>query len=55
MEKRKGCDVLVVGGGPAGVMAALHAAKAGAETCLVDSRPVPGEKILLKNTKARMI
>jgi predicted Rossmann fold flavoprotein len=47
MEKRKGCDVLVVGGGPAGVIAALHAAKAGAETCLVDSRPVPGEKILL--------
>ncbi len=47
MEKRKGCDVLVVGGGPAGMTAALHAAKLGAETTLADARPIPGEKILL--------
>jgi hypothetical protein len=47
MEKRKGFDVLVVGGGPAGMMAAHHAAQRGAEVALVDSRPVPGEKILL--------
>jgi predicted Rossmann fold flavoprotein len=47
MKKRKGCDVLIVGGGPAGMMAALHAAKAGADVCVVDSRPVPGAKMLL--------
>ncbi len=37
----------MVGGGPAGLAAAWHAARAGAEVCLVDGRPVPGEKILL--------
>ncbi len=47
MEKRKGCDVLVIGGGPAGLTAAWHAAMAGAEVCVADSRAVPGEKILL--------
>ncbi|MEW5826859.1 MAG: aminoacetone oxidase family FAD-binding enzyme [Candidatus Bipolaricaulota bacterium] len=45
--KRQGCDVLVVGGGPAGILAAYHAAKAGATVILVDVRPVPGEKIAL--------
>jgi hypothetical protein len=47
MKKRKGCDVLIVGGGPAGMTAALCAAKAGADVCVVDSRPVPGAKMLL--------
>lgn len=37
----------MVGGGPAGLAAAWHAARTGAEVCLVDGRPVPGEKILL--------
>ncbi len=47
MKKRKGFDVLVIGGGPAGLTAALHAAKAGVDVCVVDSRPIPGQKILL--------
>jgi glycine/D-amino acid oxidase-like deaminating enzyme len=36
------CDVLVIGGGPAGLSAAIAAAEAGAETVLLDERPVPG-------------
>jgi thioredoxin reductase len=35
-------DVLVVGGGPAGLTAAIAAAQAGAVTVLVDERPAPG-------------
>ena len=38
--KRYGfCDVLVLGGGPAGIAAALSAASAGASTMLVDENP----------------
>ena len=29
-------DILIVGGGPAGSMAALHAAKAGVSVCLLE-------------------
>jgi NADPH-dependent 2,4-dienoyl-CoA reductase/sulfur reductase-like enzyme len=35
-------DVLVIGGGPAGLMAAIASARAGAVTALVDERPVSG-------------
>ena len=35
-------DILVVGGGPAGLSAAAAAAEAGARVVLVDERPVPG-------------
>src|SRR5262245_2225445 len=36
------CDVLVVGGGPAGLSAATPAAETGVKVVLVDERPVPG-------------
>ena len=36
------CDVAVVGGGPAGLAAALAAAESGADTVLVEREPEPG-------------
>ena len=36
------CDVLVVGAGPAGLMAAREAARAGARVILADDQPLPG-------------
>ena len=36
------CDVLVIGAGPAGLMAALTAARSGARVVLVDDTPAPG-------------
>src|SRR5262245_32356318 len=36
------CDVVVVGGGPAGLSAAVAAAESGAKVVLIDERPVPG-------------
>jgi NADPH-dependent 2,4-dienoyl-CoA reductase/sulfur reductase-like enzyme len=36
------CDVLVVGGGPAGLSAATVAAEAGVAVVMIDERPVPG-------------
>ncbi len=40
------CDVLVAGAGPAGLMAALAASRAGASVLLVDERLTPGENLL---------
>jgi digeranylgeranylglycerophospholipid reductase len=38
-------DVIVVGAGPAGSMAALHAAKGGAKTALLEKMKLPREKL----------
>jgi geranylgeranyl reductase family protein len=38
-------DVIVVGAGPAGSMAALHSAKSGANTALLDMKELPREKL----------
>ena len=40
------CDVLIVGGGPAGITAALMAAKSGKKILLVDEKPEIGENLL---------
>ena len=40
------CDILVVGGGPAGIAAAHAAAVAGARVVLADERPRPGGSLL---------
>lgn len=41
-ERHAHCDVLVIGGGPAGLSAALAATRAGAHVVLADDRPVLG-------------
>jgi len=45
------CDVLVVGAGPAGLMAAWAAAKAGARVILADERATLGGCLLKENTR----
>ena len=42
----KRCEVLVVGGGPAGMCAAAEAARCGAETLLVEDKHKPGGQLL---------
>ena len=39
-------DILIVGAGPAGMTAAISAARQGARVCLVEHGPEPGKKIL---------
>ena len=40
------CDVLVIGGGPAGLMAALAAARSGADVILAEEGPAMGGRLL---------
>jgi sarcosine oxidase subunit alpha len=56
-EQSEHCDVLVVGGGPAGLSAALAATRSGARVVLADDRPVLGgalqwEECLVENRPA---
>ena len=39
-------DVAVIGAGPAGAAAAIHAARAGHDTVLIDASPFPRDKTL---------
>ncbi len=45
------CDVMVVGGGAAGLNAAIAAAEAGADTLLIDEWPMPGGSLLYGRLK----
>ncbi len=45
-KKHIHCDVLVVGGGPAGISAAVSAGRAGARVILVDSHPRLGGQLI---------
>ncbi|MBU0595728.1 NAD(P)/FAD-dependent oxidoreductase, partial [Candidatus Bipolaricaulota bacterium] len=47
MGRQETFDVAVVGGGPAGLTAAYHAAGHGVRVVLVDRKVVPGEKIAI--------
>ena len=47
MSAKSACDVLVVGGGAAGMMAALQAAWAGADVLLLEKNEKLGKKIYI--------
>ncbi len=44
-------DVVVIGGGPAGLMAAIHAADAGASVILIDEQPKLGGQLVKQTHK----
>jgi len=44
-------DVVVIGGGPAGLMAAIHAADAGASVILIDEQPMLGGQLVKQTHK----
>lgn len=41
------CDVAIIGGGPAGMMAAIHAAKNGSSVILIEKNKTLGKKLLI--------
>ena len=49
ISKKKICDVLVIGGGTAGVFAAIAAAKSGAKTLLIEKNSVLGGTVTVAN------
>lgn len=42
-------DLLIVGAGPAGMSAAIVAARAGLKVVVVDEQPTPGGAVLLRS------
>lgn len=44
-------DVVVIGGGPAGLMAAIHAAEAGGSVILIDEQPMLGGQLVKQTHK----
>lgn len=52
--RRRHCDVLVVGGGIAGLAAAVRAAGLGADVVLADDGPEPGGRCLAEGDSARV-
>ncbi|NJF24107.1 FAD-dependent oxidoreductase [Thermococcus sp. Bubb.Bath] len=44
-------DVVIIGGGPAGLMAAIHAADAGANVILIDEQPMLGGQLVKQTHK----